>query len=787
MAVTPSIINKEFKTQFRNGDAFGAGGTTDILQCNVGDLVEFRETLQVTAIVNDSLAVSMTYTDLGGGVGQLVSPGFNFKNEGLAFGQTITVFKGAAESLSGDGVISFVTGTLFNTIRFGNAAIDLFLTDGYSGSDIKIKVKSAPNSLRYNYGVTPETFSVNNYDSTIDGTTQAYTLGLITGSLQPLVASGTNKSWDLTVSLQARFIQTIDDYTHEFEVIHVFRPHWYIEAEDSNLEDAFNPSNLFGVATRKYVNGWFFGFDSTAVTYKFEDTFGIFGSGNVGYYGEALNGFPSIYSLTSIAISNPSATGKIEVSELNSVTAVITASDPVFTVTQRAIAHHSKRPRATVYSNKPEISDVIFVRDSKLQDAGSPAAGSTIITNMVVVDTSTTVLTVTFDVSFSAGQQAILNETDKYELWLTVGDQSLTAATEKPVNIILDLDNYSKNTDDTSLVSNFGLTITDTFNSFASAKISTDINGWDGDWYGAAYRFDLNQIADNQPNIIETAELRIIATDGTDEFTVKFKSIPIGLPSITPFAPFLYQQFNISVVDTFNIPITNDLNIIDFSTFNPGVAQAFQVVNGRLTFRIPWRDWIVNGLVPIEFFDAGKPNDNLNEKTSNYSGVLGFDIFIELFLEIVSLETGNLTEYKLRSDQCEIKDFDVDPGAVWTASPTFFDLDGLPTLNLFTDEVVQIDYIFTHSLGTLSPQDLWGFIWIEKENGSEEPFYLSTWDNWTSPTNPLTPTDSLASGNDEFVEIISTLNQVILRCRTNTDNLIDKQSYFVRARLGKQS
>jgi len=237
----------------------------------------------------------------------------------------------------------------------------------------------------------------------------------------------------------------------------------------------------------------------------------------------------------------------------------------------------------------------------------------------------------------------------------------------------------------------------------------------------------------------------------------------------------------------------------------PTFPAAFQNVQiGTSIPRIPWRDWVANLETPSEFFDATELNDGLNEKTSQYSGVLGWDVYHQFLIQVrhvkvtrivnlafpqgINIETESTTDYALRSDAFDIDDFDVDATATpWVGDVKAFDLFGDLTDNIFKDISVQIEIDFTHTLGILSPQDLWGEIFIEKVNGSDSPYQLHTHRDWTHESSPIVPSDTLLTGNDQFVELISTMNLVQLRCKTNQLNLVESVNYAIVGRLGKQT
>ena len=115
------------------------------------------------------------------------------------------------------------------------------------------------------------------------------------------------------------------------------------------------------------------------------------------------------------------------------------------------------------------------------------------------------------------------------------------------------------------------------------------------------------------------------------------------------------------------------------------------------------------------------------------------------------------------------------------------DILGDLTADIDSNFPMTMQGIGTHSLGTLGVGDLWAMIWIVKDQGLETPFQLHSDFDWTSGDNPLEASDELATGNTQFVEIISTLNEVKILCKTNQFNLIENQSYKIYGRIGKKT
>lgn len=799
MAVEITPTSKKFFTQYRNGDDFTENPTqtTEFLQCNRGDLVRFEETISISVSSNETGGVILDYVDMGAGVGQFSAFGINFKDDGLEAGQSIDIiYDGVAYSST---VLS-ISGASYNVLRFNNTLVTPFITD-FAYKNVTIRVKSAPDYLRYQYGVLRSTALTNDYSSPLDGSTQAYTLDGITTTFADMTRVGATESWDLSTVIQVRQGTSIDAYTHVFEIRHVFRPHWFIASELGNLIPTIsNPIDLFGVNTVKYVNGFFFGYASTAIVAEAEDNFGTVGSGNVGWYNEALNGNPNIYTVDSVTFSSDSDV--LEISETNTVTAVITASSGVFTSDQKVIAHHTRLSTVAQYAGQYVPIDEVFFRDSQSQTAGSAAVGSGIITNMTVVQDSTTQITVTFNVSFTTAQQEDLLAGEFYLLYLTVGSESLTQITEQPVNLVLSATRYTKDPNQTGYLTNAQPSYYDSNAAYTGPRIFTNVSGYNMDTIGVTQNFRLTQFNDGSRLKMTSIKSRVIAVNSTtgDEFELFSKLLPTSPNTTIESGGYKYQALNLIQSETTRLPSDEPLNSKEVVS-TPSFPAGFQPVMLKSFFRVPWRDWIENLAVNPVFFNALQPNNNLNEKTSNYSGVSGYQIFHEFMIQVTRFETislpGGLTgegiinvsDYRLRSDHFNILDFDVDDGSggSFTASWSFQDIDGNAAGGIYSDSDTMAICELTHALGTLNVSDLWAEMRIEANGTSTEPWALHSAKDWTNDENPLYPSNQVDTDNTQFVEIESELNKVTIRCMINSDNLIDGVQYNIYSRLGKKT
>ena len=794
----------EFLSEYRNGIAFDQNltETTEKLQGNVGDLAQYKEVITVQISVNEDLFLTMTWDSV---TGELFAPAIDFIQQGLFLGSTVQVIQGSNE---GESTVDIMTGTDWNTIFLDVTNLS-FLADG-DHEDIWIRVKDAPTYVQYKYALVrnDETDTSNAiFESPLDGNPQAYSKTGIIGpssGFDTLIRQGSFVSWDLSESVKARYNGTTGDFFHEYEVEHTFRIIPWRAGETDNFINSIPPDDLEGLFTFKYARALVLGYSSTIIGQSLQ--LGV--EGSVGYVDESFNGNENIFEITSETITNDSETETIEATEVNTFNVIIGANGTPFSANQQVIVSIFRFTPKVEYENSTDTWSDAFIYDSLIQDAGVGAVNSTIIKALLVAQNSTSEIELDFTVEFSVAQQALIKSGDRWGMLFTVGDESLATDFENQVNLKLTKP-FTKNNNVAGLITDQSLTYSDSFGSYAGPRLFSNRFLWDGDLVGCAVRFNLLQYNTGAFNKITKIESRIVLTKNQDtdpdvnpeDYKILF-SKPLGFPSLELIVDdYIYQVVDTTVIDSFQLPLTeplNQTNVQSVPTFPPAF-QAFQVQTSLP--RIPWRKWIANGQIPVEFFDSSEENDNLNNKTSNYADLLGWEVYHELYVEVThqsapvvkpggltGLEIPIVTPYHLRSDKFEVLDFNEDgnPTTVWTADWEAFDiLDNLVT-NLSTTQFRKLVGTANHNLGTLGAQDTWGEAYIIRKNSTGEPWHLHTDKNWNVEGNQLLPTDELLTGNENFLEISFDVDEVEIICQTN-QLALTPGTYVLYGKIGKKS
>lgn len=786
------VIEKKFFTDYRNGSTFADNLTefTGILQCNVGDRNKLTEIIQVTTQINLTESFEFTHTIGVGSNNKIQSAGFDFFENGLFPGAVIDVVQGSNVK---EATVTSISGPGNTLMQITNANL-AFLTAG-THINIIFKVKTQPKFFEYRYGIIDSFQETGTYESEFDDNIQSYYIFLIGGSFTAMTRIGADVSWDLTESVQVKFNVTTDIYTHEFEIAHIFSLKYFTEEELTAVLTNVKPTYLSGVNSVKYANGFFFGGVGSSLSLVFEDN-GT--DGKVGWFNEALNGFESLFSISDLTITNPSATGSIEDTETNSVEFTINSSTPVLTAASKVIVAHSKMADSVDYANLPDTNAAVFVRDLLSTTAGAGAVVSSIISNYTVTFVSTTELTINFDLDFNPTQQDFIETGDPFLLWASIGDEALNALDETPVNLLF-TGVYSSNTDTPGLIIASAPLYFDAFAAYAGGRKFTDVNGWDGDLVGYQNPFTMTQFSDGSFTrvVAMRSVLKVINLTTGAEFEMFNNVVVFGEDEIITDGPSKFQALNFSTKFTTKIPPTSPINIVSVIS-SPPFPPLFQIINIQLAFaRIPWRDWIPNAAVDAVFYDDTKPNNNQNEKTSNYNSTPPWEIVHQLEVDAIKNTPSTttieafvatpVTTYILQSDHFDIQELGVDPGGIWTGILQAIDVLGEVTADIDSNFDMILRGTMNHSLGLLPVGDFWAMIWIVKDQSAETPWQLHSTEDWTHSQNPLAASDELATGNTTLVEILSEVDKVTVFCRTEHTNLIKGIQYKGYVRLGKKT
>ena len=784
MASNFSVIENKFYNQIKNGIAFSnsLGQYTTSIKSNSGDVIKLVQTIELAVSVNLDETELMTISTLPFDAtnAEIKANSIDWFAEGIYPSASIRVERGG---LSYNITVLNITGVGNTKLVISDANMTgmiaaLGLTDLGEYSDLVFKLISVPTHCIFKYKLNPLTLAVPNYDSPLDDNEQSYYAKAIpTSPTFETMAFLGGENGSSMAEVEIAYLTTYENYRHRFQINHIFKNPYYVSGELTNIQEAIKPALLSGSNTLKYDN--YFEMGTSAYHNSIFNNYGL--TGDCGYFEENYNGNINNYTVENVVITNASATGKLESTETNTLT-----FDIITTGTWNAgvggVLSHSKLPTLAEYQNKTEAFDSIWLFDNIFNNESGAAASSGIYTNFEFSITASDTISVSVDIDFSASQQLKISDTSYYALWFGIANEDLTDADLiDRVNLIIDVDRYSKNTDVANLITNYNPKFREEFRGLSGVSY-TNFNGGDGDLWSMEFPFQLDTTKEAQ---IVKAKFKIIAESSSDLFQVGNSiDFPIGLPLLSTDGTYVYQIINIDSNNLLNIPEHAPLKTLEATINIPAVLPSTtQDAVFKTGFQVPWRDWIENLNVPVSLYDATKPQNNRNNKTSNYSALSTYSIYGVLELSISNNVEPVNTIYELYSDQSTIIDFDSAGWVGFSGDVKLYDEDGVEVSELEDGRDLIIKIECTHGSGVLSPQTLAAFVWIEINGATASPSYLSSSFDYSSSENRLQPSDELGTGNTQYVEILSETNKVTLICKTNSDNLVAGLDYYIRGRL----
>jgi len=784
MASNFSVIENKFYNQIKNGIAFSnsLGQYTTSIKSNSGDVIKLVQTIELAVSVNLDETELMTISTLPFDAtnAEIKADSTDWFAEGIYPTASIRVERGG---LSYNITVLNITGVGNTKLVISDANMigmiaALGLTDLGEYSDLVFKLISVPTHCIFKYKLNPLTLAVPNYDSPLDDNEQSYYAKAIPTSptFETMAFLGGENGSSMS-EVEIAYLTTYENYRHRFQINHIFKNPYYVSGELTNIQEAIKPALLSGSNTLKYDN--YFEMGTSAYHNSIFNNYGL--TGDCGYFEENYNGNINNYTVENVVITNASATGKLESTETNTLT-----FDVVTTGTWNAgvggVLSHSKLPTLAEYQNKTEAFDSVWLFDNIFNNESGAAASSGIYTNFEFSITASDTISVSVDIDFSASQQLKISDTSYYALWLGIANEDLTDPDLiDRVNLIIDVNTYTRNTDVSNLVINYNPKFREEFRGLSGVSY-TNFNGGDGDLWSMEFPFQLDTTKEAQ---IVKAKFKIIAESSSDLFQVGNSiDFPIGLPLLSTDGTYVYQIINIDSNNLLNIPEDAPLKTLEATINIPAVLPSTtQDAVFKTGFQVPWRDWIENLNVPVSLYDATKPQNNRNNKTSNYSALSTYSIYGVLELSISNNVEPVNTIYELYSDPSTIIDFDSAGWVGFSGDVKLYDEDGVEVSQLEDGRDLIIKIECTHGSGVLSPQTLAAFVWIEINGATASPSYLSSSFDYSSLENRLQPSDELGTGNTQYVEILSETNKVTLICKTNSDNLVAGLDYYIRGRL----
>ena len=440
------VTDRKFFSQLANGESFSLN-TGDFGTHTKGSVMERLKAVYIIDVSWNAQSDDVDEWEITGGNLVTRTVG-DFVGDGFSVGDTVdfssVIFTALSETIT---AVTPLTLTVSGTP----------LTNGtYPGlpNTLLIQGTSALEGFILKFGLIGNNEAIN-FTSKVEGSEQGYSVdGLQSPSdvftiMDPLTSAGV-EGWRTGTARAKHDSAGSTTYVQRFILEHEFvLVPYFVDGELSNLQNLLAPALFDGNASIKYaIQSEFRNVLSNPNTAKIGVDDQLLGS--VGWFNENYNGFPSEYSITSIAYEDASAASAaaLLVSETTTVTVVVASANATF-VDNTSIfgVYISLLPDEVDYTGKTTVYQDNFVFENKIQTVGSGAVAGTIITDLSAAFGSASEITITFDVTYTVAQQLLLDATKFYAIGIQVADTSLSTDLSDKVMLLADVDNYVKSAD----------------------------------------------------------------------------------------------------------------------------------------------------------------------------------------------------------------------------------------------------------------------------------------------------------------------------------------------------
>ena len=733
MPIDVLVTSQKFYNEYKNGIGFGSVLTdfTPNLTGSVMEKVKFVQQVDVswkvqyTAPNGAAADFAWTFTFAGNQL-TIVRDSGNFKNDGFSLGDNVDIywFTTSLTTYSGDILAISPSGDLM--------LVDMGATTSFPTGVTSVTIfgDSPLEALVYNFGLI-ENGDTFNTISAVSGNSQGYYaagIGLDTGggvrdtSFVNMTRLGVYKDWQ-TGSSRVRFVSNPAAFVQRFEIEHEFMiVPYYLDGQLSNLQNGVIPPILTGANSLKYVYKSSFrttlSNPNTEKEVIFEDSLGA-----VAWFNENFSGFQNDYTITSVTYeeANTAApTTGILIGGETKIKVTVDRNSGLFVGAERFGAYISYLPEQNEYQNTT-ISDLTqnFIYDRALNSAGLPSTSSSFITGLtatvVAGSLEIEIITEYLPLQQSFLAQKFQNTPTYFMLGIEVGDNTLSSGNSDRVMLLADVELYSQSADI------FDLMHVTKFDIFPHEKQigvdtgNTDVTVWNEDGLVVDFEFDVNLNLDAYMNSLDFILVAYNTVTGQYWEIDKYSFSPA-----TSVVSGGVQQVIESSTRNYILRSGDQFNDV---TINVGSqAAGLQNYSGRYAQKISWQDWLLNLDVDTIFFDANEPNNNFNDKSSNYSMLNNYEIRLGVFSNLSGtspLGVSGLTNYLFLSPNIRVYDYEEDgnPTPIWSCVIETFDATGTISLggSILTGQNTLFRATWTNSGGAVtSLANIYGINRIEE-------------------------------------------------------------------------
>ena len=781
----PKIVNisTSYRNRFKNGDTY-TDNLTDYTDNYTGVIMEQVQCTIDVSIEWFSNADFIDSWQVDGANNIIIRTVGSFSQDGFKVGQKFRFISGWASDNSAPNEFEAV----IDFIRQDGLRMDFSVTSGVvssTGAQTDVGIRALGNApenyltgIVYKFGFV-ENSAAASFTSLVTENNMGYQFGGIPRSVSSneLKPIGNVLDW-VTGQGFVSFISE-SDYTQNFQIKHEFVVHpWFRDGELNNIQNSIPPNEFEGTNSLKHV----FDLDfrqtlsnpNTSISQLFTDSLG-----SVGWFDENYNGLGDDYNIVSISYKDTSSSNSVDGLQAalsTTVTIEIEKEGGAFVAGQKVGLSASLLPPQSQYQDKTTTLLENFLYDSLYHVEGS---GTTIGSDFIKSVTSSIVsgnLVVVAEFEYNALQQAVLSSITNpyYVLGFTIADISLTNQNSDRLTL-KEVNQYVLGADVDGLID------FDRFDFyFAGNEIGVDVGytnftGWNEDSLAIDFNFTLNRDP-LKDAVLNTIEFALIAYNENTGESFDLDSTTIDLSEVIVSSGV--QQIEIDSQRGYLFEDGNQYK--DVSVTTGLLVGTIQNYSGVFAQKIRWEDWIKNLFADTVFFNSGSPNNGLNFKSSNYSGVNNYGIRLAVRANVQGLDdlgVSRSTDYQIISPELIINDYNT--GIEYTCIIETFRESNLAPLggSVLVGENTLVRATFTASSGAITNlTGFWASLKIQTSSDSGQQISeIST--TYIDSSNLLIPKDGFV-----FLDMQIVGGNVVCECIVN-GNKSESVNYNISARI----
>lgn len=675
MAVKIHILDQKFYDQFHEGVSYAPN-----LVGSAGEVVRVEQTVQVHVRFDASPSTPWKVDNSNGTSVSIELQAGSWLSEGFAAGDGVWArVENGGVFFSGVVNITSVSDKLI-ILDSSFGAIGTFFTT----EKAVIILSGQMTALDYRYNLIDNASQATSWTSAVNGEEQRYYVSGIGTSFADMHPAGASKAWN-SGACRVKFDSYAPDELYNFakqifKIEHTFciLP-FYREGELANLQNLDPIAPFVGQNTLKYAQNFAF---STSLTNPSGRKEGVaaYTKGSVAWFGETFNGLDPEFELASIEYEDSATLAPadaLRVSGRVRAVIIVTAKSGAIAPVGRVGLYTYRLPTADEYTNKPESFAPIWQQTIEFVGVG---AGQSVGAGMVRTIEAHTIdaesLAIVAEIEPTAEQSAQLRAgvNPSYLIAVQVGYETLSLPNSNKIMLLADARAYSNEVTIPGLAVNPQIEISEHWQAMPTGG-SSDFQGWVED--GLFSRFSFSVDLSKQAKIISISQAVIAAHPDDLDGHFELDSNPVGLGEniisngVQQIGSSVRKPYPLAQADSYaELSIRTGARIGDLQAYAIGAGQ-----------KLPWQAW-QKIQAATQFFDTAKPQNGLNRKASNYSGVAGWNIHIAYKMLLSGVdEFGRAgdTEYVFYSAPIAARDY-LTPAGAWEADIETFDPETLADL-----------------------------------------------------------------------------------------------------------